>query len=432
MAAAEKSLIIQLARFGDLVQTKRLFMSLAKHSEVHLLIDSSLLQLAKIVYPNAVIHTVTAHKNNGKELSAADFIIKNSKTFSTLKTEKFQHIYNLNFSGLNVAVAGLFPSDNVSGHIYNDGQHCYSKWTALTFRLVKTRRLNINLVDLWAGYAPHMIAPDKVNPEAKAGQGGIGIVMAGRESRRSLPVSVLAKLVNFHIQQGKNITLLGTDSESKAAAKLLAELKPSLKEQVQDMTGKTNWKSLVTHVNELEKIITPDTGTMHLAAHLGTPVTAFFLSSALCYETGPYGKGHTIYQAIQECSPCLESAPCPYEVKCGLPFQDDMFLRSYKNETSNLTGMYCLKSNFDELGCNYTITGGVPEHLHSIETRRCEMRSFISEHLFERFSQSDNSMYEKQPIALNDHNFAQQLYQSSDWMTADIAESLSNKGNNNG
>ena len=36
----------------------------------------------------------------------------------------------------------------------------------------------------------------------------------------------------------------------------------------------------------LDVLLTPDTGIMHLAAHLGVPVFAFFLSSAWCHETG--------------------------------------------------------------------------------------------------------------------------------------------------
>ena len=52
-------------------------------------------------------------------------------------------------------------------------------------------------------------------------------------------------------------------------------------------------------------VITNDSGPMHIAAAVGTPVVAIFgpTDPAL---TGPYGKQHVILRAGIECSPCLK------------------------------------------------------------------------------------------------------------------------------
>ena len=47
----EKYLVIQLARFGDIIQSKRLLLALMLEGEVTLLIDNSLTNLAKLMYP---------------------------------------------------------------------------------------------------------------------------------------------------------------------------------------------------------------------------------------------------------------------------------------------------------------------------------------------------------------------------------------------
>ncbi|XPV77865.1 MAG: glycosyltransferase family 9 protein [Desulfovibrio sp.] len=422
----DKVLVIQLARFGDLMQTKRLLLSLAQTSEVHILIDKSLASLAELVFPNVTVHTVFAHKNSNALGKKADFyssfIIDNAKTFHTLKETSFSQVYNLNFSGLNHAVAGLFPPKKVQGHIYHNGQHCYSKWTALTFKLVKNRRLGINLVDIWGAYAPQMIPAEDVNPKAEykdipIADQTVGIVMAGRESRRSLPLETLTHLANSILQKGQSITLLGTDLEKRDASRLVANISPAKAHKVLDLTGKTNWESLAQTLSDLYEIITPDTGTMHLAAHLGTPVKGFFLSSAWCFETGPYGEGHTVYQARTDCAPCLESAPCPYGTKCNLPFSSPDFLRYFNGKSENLpTGVIHLTSTFDALGCQYAPTDeskGIGDHWQQQEARRSSLRGFICEHL----RQSQNSTHLCSIVPEHDFIHARELYQSADWMT---------------
>ena len=54
-------LVIQLARFGDLVQTKRLIRTLCARGETHLCVDAGLRDLAALLYPEAVIHAIPVH-----------------------------------------------------------------------------------------------------------------------------------------------------------------------------------------------------------------------------------------------------------------------------------------------------------------------------------------------------------------------------------
>jgi len=44
---------------------------------------------------------------------------------------------------------------------------------------------------------------------------------------------------------------------------------------------------------------------MHLAAAMGTPVTALFGPTAP-WRTGPFGSGHQIVRAGLKCSPCFK------------------------------------------------------------------------------------------------------------------------------
>lgn len=377
-------LVIQLARFGDLIQTKRLLATLFAREDamVHLCVDKSLEALARLVYPQATIHAIVAHGTGLKSDEAVRaMLIDNTTVFINLKSLEFDTVYNLNFSPLNFRLVALFDPAIVEGYAWKDGQEITGLWPAMAMRWSDYRRLGINLVDFWAGYCPDMISPESVNPPAKPKGGGIGVVLAGRESRRSLPVDTLTRIVTTlagSLKTGK-ISLLGGKSEATAGQSVIKGLPSKFQDITANLAGKTDWGDLVEIVESLDMLITPDTGTMHLAAHLGTPVKAFFLSSAWCFETGPYGEGHTVYQAITECLPCLETQPCPYDVKCLNCFNAPEFQRFLVTNKADHapTGLIAFQSAFDPLGQIYTPFAGVDgDH-----EQRTAFRRFIHQHL---------------------------------------------------
>lgn len=68
--------------------------------------------------------------------------------------------------------------------------------------------------------------------------------------------------------------------------------------------GQTTLLELACIYRNALTVITTDSGPMHLAAAVGTPVIALFGPTDPA-RTGPYGKGHTIIRADLSCSPCL-------------------------------------------------------------------------------------------------------------------------------
>lgn len=365
-----KFLVVQAARFGDLVQSKRLLLTLRERGEVHLAVDAGLVPLARLLYPGVDVHGLAFHGRDEAEAQA-----RNLAAFADLRALAPDVVYNCNFSGLTGALCRLFAPETVIGYRpapVSDGGLLRSPWARLAFQLSRRRRLSpLNLVDFWAWFAPAPVAPERVNPEAKPGGRGLGVALSGREARRSLPVPLLAEVVKTvsGVLGGPRIFLLGSAAERPAAHKLLRQLPPKLAARAEDLAGKTDWPGLVEAVTGLDLLVTPDTGLMHLAAHLGTPTLAFFLSSAWCHETGPYGLGHTVWQAATPCAPCLESAPCPHNVACLELFQDAAFARLLaRSLTSGETpaasapdlpaGLQCWRSGLDGLGAKLHLLAG--------------------------------------------------------------------------
>ena len=321
-----KFLVIQAARFGDLVQTKRLLLTLALRGEVHLAVDASLVPLARVLYPFAELHVLSVHGR-----PQAEALARNTAVLIRWQGLRFEAVYNCNFSGTTAALCRVFEAEQVQGYRPESGGISRSPWARLGFRLSERRALaTLNLVDFWAHFAPEPVASHRVNPVAAPGGRGLGVVLAGRESRRSLPVPVLAEVVRtaFGAMGGPRVRLLGSKAEQPAARQLMRHLPGKMLDRVEDCSGKTDWPALVDAVDGLDALITPDTGIMHLGAHLGVPVLGFFLSSAWLHETGPYGEGHYVWQTARTCGPCLETAPCPYDVACGQPLAQVELLRS--------------------------------------------------------------------------------------------------------
>lgn len=368
-----RQLVIQLARFGDVLQTGRLLRSLEKEGETHLCVDLSLVPLARRLYPHCRIHGIPAHAD-ARKLDASLFrelLSLNRELCGQLRALRFDRVYNLNHSPLNFALATLFPPETVCGYAVADGQVLRERWMRLAFRWTGQRRsAPLNLVDFWGLLAPSPVPPEAVNPPAAPGGRGLGVVLAGRQARRSLPPAVLAPVVMavFEALGGPPVLLLGGGTERGPAREVMSRLPGHVLARVSNLTGRTDWDGLCDALTGLDLLLTPDTGTMHLAAGLGVPVCAFFLSSAWAWETGPYGSGHRVWQAVPDCAPCRESAPCPRDLACLEPFRSRAFLRALVNtagkdgageqdalsRTPPPSGLVCLSSAFDDLGLIWT------------------------------------------------------------------------------
>ncbi len=75
--------------------------------------------------------------------------------------------------------------------------------------------------------------------------------------------------------------------------------------QALNFCGKTGLKGLAALYRRCAAVVSTDTGPMHVAAAVGTPVVALFGPTDPA-RTGPYGPGHQVVRCGIECSPCLK------------------------------------------------------------------------------------------------------------------------------
>jgi len=113
-----------------------------------------------------------------------------------------------------------------------------------------------------------------------------------------------AKLADL-IKEKLNRDVVFTGSSKADAADILSRMtKAGI-----NLGGETSLMTLAEIYKSARAVITTDSGPMHLAAAVGTPVIALFGPTDPA-RTGPYGAGHTIIRADLACSPCLKKK-CP-------------------------------------------------------------------------------------------------------------------------
>jgi ADP-heptose:LPS heptosyltransferase len=94
----------------------------------------------------------------------------------------------------------------------------------------------------------------------------------------------------------------------------IEEIRGAMTGRAVSLAGRTSLKELAALYERVDILITTDTGPMHLAAAVGTPVVALFGPTAP-WRTGPFGEGHKILRAEMSCSPCLKRH-CDHDHAC--------------------------------------------------------------------------------------------------------------------
>ena len=117
---------------------------------------------------------------------------------------------------------------------------------------------------------------------------------------------VIARLIH---ENGKRVVLMGSEDEREVFTGLGNGMGGEERNLI-NLMGKTSLKTTGAVLEVCELLITGDTGPMHMAAAVGTPVLSLFFGTAYPWETGPYGYGHFILYADLPCAPCLDPDRC--------------------------------------------------------------------------------------------------------------------------
>ena len=103
--------------------------------------------------------------------------------------------------------------------------------------------------------------------------------------------------------EGEGIRVVFTGGESDKAG--IDEIGRFMTRPLRRLDGRTSLTTLAALYRRAQVVVTTDSGPMHMAAAVGTPVVALFGPTAP-WRTGPYGPNHVVIRADLSCSPCFK------------------------------------------------------------------------------------------------------------------------------
>lgn len=95
---------------------------------------------------------------------------------------------------------------------------------------------------------------------------------------------------------------------------LINQICEGLPPRVLNLAGQTNLRMLMALISVCSAFLTNDSGPMHLADSLDTPLVALFGSTDPAI-TGPYRHSQAVMQRQVSCSPCFKRV-CPIDFRC--------------------------------------------------------------------------------------------------------------------
>ncbi|MDZ4732378.1 MAG: lipopolysaccharide heptosyltransferase II [Nitrospirota bacterium] len=133
------------------------------------------------------------------------------------------------------------------------------------------------------------------------GTSWVAMNVSARWPTKRWPAASFAEVADRLQQEGYGaVVMIGGPDERVDVAAVRAEMKtPAI-----DLAGSTTVGLLPALLNKASMLITNDSGPMHIAAAVGTPVVALFGPTS-AVRTGPYGVGHDVLTGKVPCSPCF-------------------------------------------------------------------------------------------------------------------------------
>ena len=136
----------------------------------------------------------------------------------------------------------------------------------------------------------------------------IAVQVGASDERERWPRHRVAAALDLLPAEWGEIVFVGTKDERS----LVDEARQALKRPSLDASGSTSVEELGALLSECSLLLTNDTGTMHVAAAVGTRVIDLSTGPVYMHETGPYGTGHLAVEPTIACFPCAPGSVCSH------------------------------------------------------------------------------------------------------------------------
>ncbi len=305
-------LVLQMQRMGDLI------------------LSFPLLGLLQNLYPERPVWTVAEEMFFSKLMPLAPHTTFFPPSAAPqLRTQAYHSVINLSHRPDAIALAGSVEAEHRYGaYAQNAATYINGKWSLYRASIVNNNRYNLfHWSDLYV--LDHLqgrkIPPWSIQSTQTRSESTIGIFVGASEQEKRPAAAFYGELGQKLSQKGYNILFLGGPDDKSVGQE--AEARSGIAGSC--MCGKYSIEQLALELQKLSLFITPDTGPMHLASWVNTPILNLSLGPVNPWETGPRsarsssnaqgGVAHHVVQPALSCCACWQA--CKDVSRCHHKFQ---------------------------------------------------------------------------------------------------------------
>jgi lipopolysaccharide heptosyltransferase II len=329
-------LLIQILRLGDALQLTPVATALkTRYPDARICVATS--SLGKIIFERQkcideifVIrkeHIAGLVKKSGLQ-SINTSLGSLNMDLEPILSQKWDWVINLNFSFASALLAFLAHGEKYSGFYATKNREYLSKekWFSYSLASFPNRKYsNFNWVDINNNIVnAHGVSKATAFPVSDEESGWadtqirhfnsgheylIGIHPGASGDYKMWPIDNFIRLAQGLVSKGdRKVVVFGDQNELELGRRIEA----ALGKDILNLTGKTTLGQTAAMMSRCSLLVCNDSGPMHLAAAVGTPVIALFFSTHFV-ETGPYGEKHLTAHPMIDCFPCQGTVSCVHK-----------------------------------------------------------------------------------------------------------------------
>lgn len=316
-------LIVKLTALGDITHTLPALTTLRRtHPQAHLtwLVEDSAQDLLRD-HP-ALDRLLVWPRRHWRKLFRTGHWLALAQAVASFRRQLRETRFDLaiDFQGLVKSALWIAQARATTKAGYGPGQrHDEFAWLALDRRIpvrdpgAHAVERNLRLLDA-LGFPRLPLAFDFPTPEARRQEALMLLAESGiphgspfvavnamtRWPTKNWTADHFARTADLIRAAGLPVVFTGAPGDRSAIDDIFARMK----ERAVRLDGKTSLQTLGAIFRDASVVLSTDTGPMHIAVAVGTPVVALFGPTSPEY-TGPYGSQNTVIRAGLPCSPCF-------------------------------------------------------------------------------------------------------------------------------
>ncbi len=306
------TLVIQLARFGDIYQTLPTLKALRRtqpDGEIHLLVRERFAEAAEDVardldvhlhkFPTAkILKPIFIDKGESEALAELEAFLK------PLKDRRFERVINLSFSPFSSYLTQELDSGEaeIRGYTrFDDGYLAIpDDPSAYFYAQVGIGKPNrFHLTSIFASVAGVDLEPgDWRFQEAFEKTDSVIVHLGASQAAKTYPGELwVTVLRDLHEKFSGRVILVGNTAEIGLATSVMNGLGDA--ERVENRVGRSSLADLWRWIAESRLVIGADSSPMQIASLTGTPVLNLSCASVSFWETGPLVNGSRVLVAAE-------------------------------------------------------------------------------------------------------------------------------------